>query len=148
VSIMLPPLRAREGDIPLLVDHFLRAYCSANHLPIKRVDPEVMEILEESEWPGNVRELENLIQRMVIMVDGLVIKPDHLPKSLLAQSAAQQKALLIPDGGIAFDDEMLRIERAYVEAALQRAGGGKTAAARLLHVPVQKMKYLCRKHGL
>ena len=57
VPILLPPLRERQGDIPLLVDHFLRIYCAANNVPLKRLDPEVMQILEEDEWPGNVREL-------------------------------------------------------------------------------------------
>ena len=52
------------------MDHFLRFYCASNNVPLKRLDPEVMQILEEDTWPGNVRELENLVQRLVLMVDG------------------------------------------------------------------------------
>lgn len=148
VPVHLPALRERAGDIPLLVEHFLRIYCAAINVPLKRVDPEVMETLEEFEWPGNVRELENLIQRLVIMADGPVILLKHLPKQLLVSSAAQQQQLLIPEGGIHFEDELVRIERAYLEAALGRTGGSKAAAARLLRIPPQRMKYLCRKHSL
>ncbi len=148
IPIFLPPLRERPGDIPLLVDHFLRLYCTANEIPVKRVDPEVMEILEEQPWSGNVRELENLVQRMVLMVEGPVILPRHLPQPILVASTASQQALLIPDGGIDFDEEMERIEAAYLQAALQRTGGRKTAAAALLRINPQKMKYLCRKHKI
>ena len=69
VPIQMPPLRERGGDVALLADHFLRVYCTANQTPLKRLEPEVLEILEEHAWPGNIRELENLIQRLVLMAD-------------------------------------------------------------------------------
>ncbi len=148
VPIALPPLRERAGDVPILVDHFMRLYCAANNMELKGIDPEVLEILEEDPWPGNVRELENLVQRLVLMADGPVIKPRHLPQRILASSAASQQSLLIPEEGLDFDEEMDRIEAAYVMAALRRTGGVKTAAAALLRVNPQKMKYLCRKHRI
>lgn len=146
VPIFLPPLRARSGDLPLLVDQFLRLYCAANRVPVKRFDPEALDILEEHTWPGNVRELENLIQRLVLMVEGPVILPTHLPQQVLYSSATQQESLLIPEEGIDFDEEMTRIEAAYLKAALRRTGGKKSAAAGLLRMDPQRMKYLCRKH--
>jgi len=146
VPILLPALREREGDILLLADHFLRIYCTANNVPLKRLDPEVMQILEEDEWPGNVRELENLVQRLVLMVDGPVIKVQHLPQRLLINSATSQESLLIPEEGVIFDDEIARIETAYLAAALRRSNGSKIGAARLLHVDKQRMHYLCRKY--
>ncbi|HKW24403.1 MAG TPA: sigma-54 dependent transcriptional regulator [Terriglobales bacterium] len=148
VPIMLPALRERQGDIPLLVDHFLRRYCAANGVELKRVDPEVMAILEEDAWPGNVRELENLVQRLVLMVDGPVIKVNHLPQRLLYNNTASQESLLIPEGGVNFDQEIARIEVAYLNAALRRSEGSKVAAARLLQMDKQKMHYLCRKYGV
>jgi len=148
VPIVLPPLRERTGDIPILVDHFLRLYCAANNVPLKHVDPEVLEVLEQDEWPGNVRELENLIQRLVLMADGPAIKMRHLPQRILYNATAGQESLLIPEAGIHFDKEMERIEAAYVQAALRRTDGKKVAAAALLHINPQKMKYLCRKHNL
>jgi len=148
VPILLPPLRDREGDVALLVDHFVRFYCVANSLPVKTVDTEALAVLEDYHWPGNVRELENLIQRLVLMVPGSIIAVKHLPQQILYMSSAKQESLLIPEEGISFDDEMARIEVAYLQAALRRTGGKKAAAAALLRMDGQKMKYLCRKYGL
>ena len=148
VPISLPPLRERAADVPLLMDHFLRIYCSENGVPLKRLDPEVMHILEEDGWPGNVRELQNLAQRLVLMVDGPSIKAHHLPQRILYNSAKSQESLLIPEEGVKFDEEMARIEVAYLEAALRRTGGNKMAAARLLHIDKQKMHYHCRKYKI
>jgi DNA-binding NtrC family response regulator len=107
-----------------------------------------MQILEEDAWPGNVRELENLVQRLVLMVDGEVIKVHHLPQRILYNSATTQESMLIPEGGVNFDEEIARIEQAYITAALRRSAGSKIEAARLLQVDKQKIHYLCRKYGI
>src|SRR5579864_4805760 len=86
VPIFIPPLRERRGDLALLVDHFLRMYCATARKPLKFMQPEVMEILEDYTWPGNVRELENIIQRLVVMNDSQVITAEHLPQMLLYSS--------------------------------------------------------------
>jgi len=148
VPIALPPLRERAGDIPLLVDHFLRIYCTANNTPLKRLDPEVMQILEEDAWPGNVRELENLMQRLVLTVDGPTIKVQHLPQRLLYNATTGQESMLIPEAGVNFDQEIAKIEVAYITAALRRCAGSKAAAARLLKLDKQRMHYLCRKYAI
>lgn len=144
VPILVPPLRERGNDISLLVEHFIRLYCTANQKPAKQVQPEVMEILEHYSWPGNVRELENVVQRLVLMSDGPSITAHHLPQQLLYSSAASQEAILIPEEGVDFDAEMDRIQVAYLNAALRRTGGKKSAAASLLRIDPQRMKYLCR----
>src|SRR5712672_280937 len=148
VPITVPPLRDRDGDVALLADHFLRNYCAAAKKSLKTVQPEVLEILEEYPWPGNVRELENLIQRLVVMVSGPNITAEHLPQNLIRHSTSGQEAILIPEEGVNFDAEMERIEIAYLTAALRRTGGKKSAAAALMQVDAQRMKYLCRKHRL
>jgi DNA-binding NtrC family response regulator len=148
VPLFLPPLRARQGDVALLVDHFLHFYSTANGVETKRIDTDALEVLEEYAWPGNVRELENLMQRLVLMVPAATIGVKHLPQQILFTAAARQEALLIPEEGISFDEEMARIEVAYLQAALRRSQGKKTAAAALLRIDPQKMKYLCRKYGL
>ena len=148
VPIALPPLRARKGDIAMLADHFLRHYCAEHGVPLKRIELDALEVLEDYGWPGNVRELENLMQRLVIMIEGPTITAEHLPQQILYGSTTHRETLLIPDEGIDFDQEMERIEAAYVEAALRRAAGKKVAAAALLRINPQKMKYLCRKHGI
>lgn len=145
VPIFVPPLRDRAGDLPLLADHFLRIFCAAAKKSTKIMQHDVMEILEDYPWPGNVRELENVIQRLVIMNNSSTITAEHLPQNLLYASAASQEAILIPEQGVDFDAEMERIEVAYLKAALRRTGGKKSAAAALLRVNPQRMKYLCRK---
>jgi DNA-binding NtrC family response regulator len=144
VPIVIPALRDREGDLPLLLDHFLRVYCAANKKPLKQLQPEVIGILEDYRWPGNVRELENIVQRLVVMNDSPFIAAQQLPQQLLYSSAASQEAILIPEDGVDFDAEMERIQIAYVNAALRRTEGKKAAAARLLRMDPQRMKYLCR----
>ena len=148
VPIVVPPLRDRGSDIPLLSEHFLRLYCAANQKPAKQLQPEVMEIMEQYSWPGNVREMENVVQRLVLMSDGPAITAHHLPQQLLVSSAASQEAILIPEDGVDFDAEMDRIQVAYLKAALRRTEGKKSAAASLLRMDPQRMKYLCRKLGL
>jgi DNA-binding NtrC family response regulator len=148
VPIAIPPLRERDGDIAVLVDHFLRVYCAAAKKPLKSLQADVVAILEDYAWPGNVRELENIVQRLVVMSDSPVITAEQLPQTLLYSSAASQEAILIPEGGVEFDAEMERIEVAYLSAALRRTQGKKSAAAELLHIDGQRMKYLCRKHKL
>jgi two-component system response regulator PilR (NtrC family) len=145
VPIFVPPLRDREGDLPLLVDHFLRVFCAAAKKSLKSMQHDVIGILEDYPWPGNVRELENVIQRLVIMNNSSTITAEHLPQALLYASTASQEAILIPEQGVDFDAEMERIEVAYLKAALRRSGGKKSAAAALLRMDPQRMKYLCRK---
>src|SRR5512146_3251667 len=148
VPIFLPPLRERAGDLPLLVDHFLQLYSGSNVVPPKRVAPEVMEILEEYSWPGTVRELENIVQRLALMSDGPVITARNLPQQILFDSTSAHEAMLIPETGLNFSREMSRIELAYINAALRRTQGKKSAAAALLQLKPQQMKYLCRKYKI
>ena len=148
IPIHLPPLRERAGDTPLLLNHFLRRYSDANNIPVKQLEPDVVEILEEYSWPGNIRQLENLVQRLVLMVDGPVIRTHHLPQQILVTSATSQDSMLIPEDGVNFDEEIARIETAYLSAALRRCGGSKVAAARVLRIDKQRMHYLCRKYRL
>jgi DNA-binding NtrC family response regulator len=148
VPIFVPPLRDREGDLPLLVNHFLRIYCAASNKPLKELEPEALEILEDYSWPGNVRELENVVQRLILMNNSPVIRAEHLPQQMLQSSTAGQESILIPEGGVDFDAEIERIEVAYLNAALRRTGGKKSAAATLLRIDPQRMKYLCRKRKM
>ncbi len=148
VPIIVPPLRERDGDIALLVDHFLRIYCTSAKKPLKTLKPDVLELLEGYKWPGNVRELENVLQRIVVMVNSPTVTLEHLPQQMLQSSAAGQESMLIPEEGVEFDAELERIELAYINAALRRTGGKKSAAAALLKVDPQRMKYLCRKHKI
>lgn len=148
VPIHLPALRERTGDIALLADHFLRTHAAANNMQPKRLTPEVLALLEEYDWPGNVRELENLMQRLLITVKGASIHLEHLPTQMLEKSLSAQDAILLPKEGVSFDEQIRQMEITLLEAAIRRESGNKTAAARLLKLDVQRMKYLCRKYSL
>lgn len=148
IPVHLPPLRERVGDIALLCEHFLQVHCSANGMPVKRLTPEALSAIEEHTWPGNVRELENLIQRLVITTRGHEIGPGDLPARFLERSLAASEAILLPEGGTDFDGQVRQLELALLSTALRRGDGSKTAAARLLSLDVQRMKYLCRKYSL
>jgi DNA-binding NtrC family response regulator len=148
IPIQLPPLRERIGDLALLCEHFLQIHCTANGIPLKRIRADALTAMEEHTWPGNVRELENLIQRLIITTRHQEISPADLPPRVLEQSLVASEAVLLPDGGTDFDDQVRQLEIALLSTALRRGEGSKTAAARLLNVDVQKMKYLCRKYSL
>jgi DNA-binding NtrC family response regulator len=95
-----------------------------------------------------VRELENLIQRLIVTTRGDEIAASDLPPRVLAQSIAAQEAILLPEDGTDFDQQIRQIETALLSTALRRTMGSKTAAARLLNLDIQRMKYLCRKNSL
>ncbi|MBX3121887.1 MAG: sigma-54-dependent Fis family transcriptional regulator [Nitrospira sp.] len=95
VPIVVPTLRDRREDIPLLVKHFLRVHAEEQGLKIKQVSPEAMDVFMQYEWPGNIRELRNLIERLMIMVPGPVIEAAHASVALQVRpqmSAAQSAA--------------------------------------------------------
>ncbi|MCS6290916.1 MAG: sigma-54-dependent Fis family transcriptional regulator [Nitrospira sp.] len=95
VPIVVPTLRDRREDIPLLVKHFLHVHAEEQGLKIKQVSPEAMEVFIQYEWPGNIRELRNLIERLMIMVPGPVIEASHASVALQVRpqlSATQQAA--------------------------------------------------------
>ncbi|HUJ39533.1 MAG TPA: sigma-54 dependent transcriptional regulator [Candidatus Acidoferrales bacterium] len=149
VPVLLPPLRERDADIPLLVDHFVRVYCAANHASPKAVSEEAMQTLQNYRWPGNVRELENAVQRIVLMTDGDEIELRDLPRDIVhAASRDGRGRLRLPSSGFDLEAEVESYEKKWVETALAQASGVKIQAARLLGVNKDRMKYLCRKHQL
>ena len=82
ISLPLPPLRDRPGDIPLLAYHFLRRYAAQSGKEVKGIAPETLELLEAYPWPGNVRELQNVIERAVVLAEGEMVTPAELPANL------------------------------------------------------------------
>jgi DNA-binding NtrC family response regulator len=120
--IMLPPLRERPEDLPLLAAWFLGQARAATGKAVHDVSAEAMEVLMEHPWPGNVRELKSAIDAGVIHAAGSLIVPADLPAELLGAPAPVTAA-----GAIQIDDRRLA-------EALARAGGNRTAAARLLGI--------------
>jgi two-component system nitrogen regulation response regulator NtrX len=88
IPIVVPPLRDRKTDIPLLVEHFIAEFCLDNNKELKKISPEAMSLLVAYSWPGNVRELKNIVERMVIMTRGAVIEAKDVPDPIQEQHKA------------------------------------------------------------
>jgi DNA-binding NtrC family response regulator len=147
--VFLPPLRERAADIPLLVNHFVRVHCVANHVSPKTVTEDAMQALQSYRWPGNVRELQNAVQRIVLMTDGHKVEPSDLPRDIVqAASRDSRGRFRLPPSGFDLEAETDAYEKKWIEAALAQADGVKIQAAKLLGVNKDRMKYLCRKHQL
>ena len=149
VPIFVPPLRERSDDVPLLVDYFIQVYCAANQLPKRQVTNDALAALQSYRWPGNVRELSNVVQRLVLMTDGIKITLKDLPPNI-AQNVPNSATGVawLPADGIDLNEEIEAYERKWVKAALEQAKESKAEAARLLRIDKNRMNYLCRKHKL
>jgi DNA-binding NtrC family response regulator len=134
VTVQVPPLRERRGDIPLLIKHFVARHSDRLGRPAPHVAPEVFEMLESYEFPGNVRELSHIIERAMLLAREGVITAGDLPpevtRSWTAQGAAGGSM-----GSLADDWPTLQIlERRYIDRVLSRTGGNKTRAAEVLGI--------------
>jgi len=97
IPIFVPPLRAREDDIPLLASHFLQKFSQEKGKEVTSISPEVMEILLAHSWPGNVRELENVIEHAIIIAKQEKILPKNLPQYLLQQPLPTKQLISLQD---------------------------------------------------
>ncbi|HEV8643490.1 MAG TPA: sigma-54 dependent transcriptional regulator [Methylomirabilota bacterium] len=129
MPITVPPLRERREDIPLLVQHFIRRYDQAFNKRIEGLSPEALTVLGEHSWPGNVRELQNVIERLVGLLEGPVIGVDDLPLDLLLPGRAVAAR---ETGGFALGEATEAFERQMVLRVLQRVRWNVSEAARIL----------------
>lgn len=143
VPIYLPPLRERGEDTPLLAEHFLNKYCTENNLPRKRLEPAAVDVLTAYAWPGNVRELENLIERLVIMIEREMITAHDLFALKRSLSPEMQP---IKVGKL--DDSIADYEKKIVEKALAVTEGNRTKAARILAISLRQLHYKIKKYGV
>ena len=143
VLIMIPALRTGRADLPLLLTTSF-AFIAQRIRNLKQLQPEVIGILRIIPGREAMRELENIVQRMVVMNDGAFIAAHHLPQHLLYSSAASQEAILIPKEAWISMPRWSGSRWPYLNAALRRTGGKDSAAAELLRLDPQRMKYLCR----
>ncbi|HBI15721.1 MAG TPA: sigma-54-dependent Fis family transcriptional regulator [Desulfobulbaceae bacterium] len=150
VPIVLPPLRDRAEDIPLLIDHFLALSNRQNRKSV-RLSREVMDFLVRYPWPGNVREMQNLMERLVIMADRSQVQLTDLPPFVVAEpeEAGPRHTLPgLPVSGGSKRPSLEAMERGEIEAALKRHGWVQARAARELGLTARQMGYKIRKYGL
>jgi DNA-binding NtrC family response regulator len=129
LTIAVPPLRARDGDLPLLVAHLLGKLAGDN--PAPKLTRAAERALAAHRWPGNIRELENALARAVALA-GDVIDVHDLPESIVAAAERSPTPRTTPDADLRLKPAIEATERAYLAAALERARNNQTVAARLL----------------
>jgi transcriptional regulator with PAS, ATPase and Fis domain len=154
VSVELPPLRKRTGDLPHLIRHLVQRKCEELGVPAKELAPALVDKLMAHRWPGNVRELENVIERLMVLSNGAsVIGPDQLPSDLGAgavaeptKSAGARDAVL--SGSKSLSDAVDEFERDIIGEALEQTYYNQTRAADLLGTTRRILKYRMDKLGI
>jgi DNA-binding NtrC family response regulator len=141
LSVILPPLKERREDIPLLIDHLLHTR-QLGKTPFA-LDPAARDVLVRYDWPGNVRELANVLERAQILAEEAVITVDDLPENLVQSVPAADRGANPPD-----PDSLEAVERRHVREMLTKAGGNKVRAAKALGVSRRTLYRLIDKHGL
>jgi two-component system nitrogen regulation response regulator GlnG len=149
-TIRLPPLRERDGDLPLLVDHFVRRFSKDLGKNVRNVAPETFELLERYQWPGNVRELQSVLKQAILQATGPVLVPEFLPEYVRGKDAAPPVAATaksdFPDlqryiqtrlGVVQSDlyaDFQAATERVLFIEVLNRTGNNLTQTAKILGI--------------
>lgn len=150
IQIPMPPLRKREGDLPLLAQFFLERFSREFGKEIRKISAYAMDILAEYPFPGNVRELENIIERSAALETSNIVLPESLSLSHLASTGTareNRRRLDLGPEGIDLDKAMAEIERDYILKALNLAQGSKQRAAELLGVNMRSLRYRMEKLG-
>ncbi len=149
VPIVLPSLRERQEDIPLLVGYFLQRFNAENHKNLKISSP-AMDLIVGYDWPGNVRELENCIERMVVMAQRDIVAPEEvpLPVNLYGAPAPSGAAVTPEANGQSLIRTIADLERDRLVEALQRTGGVQTRAASRLGITPRQLGYKLKKYHI
>lgn len=145
VPVLIPPLRERKEDIPLLINHFLRKTADSP----KKITPEAIKLLIDYLWKGNVRELENVIERTALLTEKEEITPANLPPEIITQSRSDLKSIAeLTEEGIDLEQLIVDIEKDYLLKALEKTDGVKTDAAKLLRLSFRSFRHRLQKYGI
>ncbi len=147
IPIVIPPLRERRSDIPLLIDHFLIRFNQTKHTEVSGLAPDALHLLTEYDWPGNIRELENMIERLVVLKKRGVLSVGDLPEKICRKpsgSELKEQFIRFTEDGINLSREVEQYEKHLIMEALRKANGVTSRAAQLLHLNrttlVEKLK--------
>src|SRR5229473_2083435 len=136
VMIEVPPLRERQGDVPLLADHFIRKFAAAHGKAVPRLLPQALELMEAYDWPGNVRQLENCLEQAVVLCEEDRIDVSDLPLGVDASKERSSKEAELP-----FGLTLQELEQRYILQTLDRAGRNRTQTAKLLGISLRSLQY-------
>lgn len=150
IRIRVPPLREREEDIPVLIDHFVKKYARIQNKDIKKVSSLAMQVLSTYNYPGNIRELENIIERCVTLEQSDQLTAQNLPPKLVDSCGPSRpvQELDIPPDGIDLSRILENTERQLINRALEITGGNRSRAARLLGISFRSLRYRLLKLGM
>lgn len=144
IPLVVPPLRERQGDVPLLVEHFVKKYSDRP----RQVSGRAMSLLSTCPWRGNVRELENVIERMLLFSESDILTEEDVPPEVRPEAAQVGKQGVEFGEGFSLDDHMAALEQKYLLEALSRTGGRKTDAAKLLGLTFRSFRHKLAKYGI
>ena len=143
IPIVLPPLRDRPDDIPILVDHFLRDIATSKGTPPRRISPEVMRRFQSYRWQGNVRELRNVLEQMMVLAEGEVLTERDLPDQIAESAQIAPNPSEIPTG-LTMDE----LEKLAITKALDQCAGNRTHAANRLGISVRTLQRKLQQYKL
>jgi transcriptional regulator with PAS, ATPase and Fis domain len=126
VPIVLPPLRERKDDIPLLVKHFVAKFNKEMNMEVNNLSPRALELLMDYNYPGNIRELENIMEHAFVRCHGRTITPDHLPREL--------QSVDMIDRAMDSEEPLKELERETIIRALDESGWKLQACAKRLKI--------------
>jgi DNA-binding NtrC family response regulator len=141
MPVVLPPLRERRGDIPLLAAYYVDRFNREFRKRVRGLSPAAARLIEQYAWPGNVRELRNAIERAMLLMDREWLEPEDFTTLTRTVTPTQFK---LPPEGVNLDE----LERQLLVQALERAGGNQTQAAQLLGINRDQVRYRIEKFGL
>jgi two-component system response regulator PilR (NtrC family) len=152
IGLVVPPLRERKEDIPLLCQHFLSRFADQLNRQVPSIRGDAMEILISYHWPGNVRELENVMERAIVLESSSEISPESLPSNLVHQGAfppfPEGFTPALPPEGINLDETLARWERELLIQSLVKSGGVQKKAASLLGLSFGSFRHRLLKHQI
>jgi two-component system, NtrC family, response regulator AtoC len=146
LPILVPPLRDRRDDIPLLIDHFVARNNVRLGTSIRGLDTESRRLLFEYPWPGNVRELENTIERAMVLAEGDQIVAQDLPDRL--REARDPVQMQLASGELSVKKTMRIVEEILIRRALQRTKGNRTRAAEVLEISHRALLYKIKDYQI
>ena len=145
IPIVIPPLRNRREDIPILTKYFVEKFSRTYGKEIRTISAYALGLLLEYPFPGNVRELENIIERSVALEASTIVLPENLLLSASALERVGVSALDIPEDGVDLNEAVSMFEKRLIEKALQKTKGAKNKTADLLKVTYDSLQYKIEK---
>lgn len=149
IPMVLPPLKEKKSDLPLLVSHFINMFCKEKKKDILSISNQALEILMNYPWPGNVRELKNLIERLVVLSESSEITLRDLPKKLKTiKHPGTLPEIGIPGEGIDFNTAVTEYEKTLIINALEKTNWIKNKAADFLQIKRTTLVEKIKRHKI